>query len=649
MRGGYKKMKYRQALIFLMAALLAFSPLAAAAEPAQQAAIAQVDEVNEVEEGGQTQEPTPTPAPETGEDEPETGDQQTQVMYAKKNINLYKAQKTSSKVLDRIKKGDEITILSYGKNWCQAQYLGQDGYVRTTNLRETPIGPTPEPTPGPSSANREPSVPAARAATYYTKGEAAISVPAAEVITAFVLDYEGLGEGYFTQVFSLVNANIDALLSYPPQIPASLSKYEDVLTAVCQDMTGGLTLELSGSQLNSGKAKSTNIFTQTGSVIGAAALTTNEDGSQVLNFGTFTVKNVDKGTYYLQMPVKLSTASSLKALYADAETFTLIYPVKIAKMSTGGGGGGGGGGSSSKPLPVARLIVEDVHTEPESPQAGDVFDIVLTLRNTSESQYLRNMQITYTAEDDALTPTSGTNTEYIERIDAGSNYVLRLNVKAKPDLEVGSVKLDVSADFQDKELNALTASQSLVIPVKQVQRIQLDEPKLPTSTVIAGDSYEIEMGVFNLGKTMLYNVTVKAVPEDPESVSAGSSYYIGNMDPGSSKTAELELIPLTGGSFNANIEVTYETVDGQQQPVLTTPISFTVEEEEDYSDSDFFDYNSYEAEPVEPEPPTVTEVLAMLPWQIYLLAGGVVLMLVVWLGLALRRRRLRALEDDEMD
>ena len=39
----------------------------------------------------------------------------------------------------------------------------------------------------------------------------------------------------------------------------------------------------------------------------------------------------------------------------------------------------------------------------------------------------------------------------------------------------------------------------------------------------------------------------------------------------------------------------------------------------------------------------------MLPWQIYLLAGGVVLMLVVWLGLALRRRRLRALEDDEMD
>lgn len=157
------------------------------------------------------------------------------------------------------------------------------------------------------------------------------------------------------------------------------------------------------------------------------------------------------------------------------------------------------------------------------------------------------------------------------------------------------------------------------------------------------------MGVFNLGKTMLYNVTVKAVPEDPESVSAGSSYYIGNMDPGSSKTAELELIPLTSGSFNANIEVTYETVDGQQQPVLTTPISFTVEEEEDYSNSDFFDYNSYEAEPVEPEPPTVTEVLAMLPWQIYLLAGGVVLMLVVWLGLALRRRRLRALEDDEMD
>jgi hypothetical protein len=41
--------------------------------------------------------------------------------------------------------------------------------------------------------------------------------------------------------------------------------------------------------------------------------------------------------------------------------------------------------------------------------------------------------------------------------------------------------------------------------------------------------------------------------------------------------------------------------------------------------------------------------LAELPWQIYALAGGLVLTFVVWIGAVAHRRRLRALEDDEME
>lgn len=632
-------MKLRQVLTLLMAAVLTLCPMSyAMAQPAQ-AVVSQVTEIEETEDPGITPSPSPAPSPDGGDE----GGDDNRTMYTKKEIKLFKAKKTSSKVLDRVPKGEAVTILSYGKSWSKAEYLGQEGYLRSSYLTDKEPSPTAQPGPTPAPTDRRPAVPESRASTYYTKSEAAISVLAAEVITAFVLDYEGLGDGYFNRIYGLVSSNIDDLLE--GAVPSSLAQYEAPLKAVCQDLSGGLTMELAGKQLNGKKSKTASIFTQTSSVIGVAAMSTNEEDSHVLDFGSFTLKSVDKGTYYLQMQVKLSTASSLKALYGTAETFTLLYPVKVAKLSTGGGGGGGGGGT--KQQPVARLIVDDVRTEPAQPQAGEVFDIILSLRNTSETQYLRNLQVTYTAEEDALVPTSGTNTEYIERIDAGANYELRLNVRAKPDLEASSVKLDVAAEFEDKQLTALTASQSLVIPVKQVQRIQLDEPKLPTSAVVAGDSYEIEMGVFNLGKTMLYNVTVKVVPEDPVKVAAGNSYYIGNMDPGSSKTAELELIPLEGGSFNANIDVTYETVEGVQQPTLTTPISFTVEEEENYDYEN--DANDYPPEPVVPEPPTVTEVLALLPWQIYALAGGVVLVLIVWLGVALHRRRLRALEDDEMD
>ena len=103
-------------------------------------------------------------------------------------------------------------------------------------------------------------------------------------------------------------------------------------------------------------------------------------------------------------------------------------------------------------------------------------------------------------------------------------------MRAKPDMETSQARLELSADFEDKKGNALSASQSLLIPVRQVQRIELDDPVMPAGSLMAGDSCNVKMGVFNLGKTMLYNVTVKAVPDDPTNVVPGTSYYIGNMD-----------------------------------------------------------------------------------------------------------------------
>lgn len=621
----------RKIALYLLIALL----ITAFALPAGAEQTAQVSEITELNaQAGEN--PSPDGAPETQETQQRT-------MYAKREIKLYKAKKTSAKVLDKVPKGEAVAILDYGKTWCHAQYGEKTGYLRTTYLTDTAPQPEEAPQPTPTPRDRTPSVPASRAQTYYAKNNLPLSISPAEIVAAIVVDYEGLGEGYFSRIYSGVNSNINALLTSSPSVPASLEEYKDIVSAVCRDLAGGATFELMGKQLNSKKTKSSSIFSVDDQVIGASRAALDEAGTWTLDFGEYAIKNVSKGTYYAQMRLVLSSAPSVKALYSQSDSITILYPIKVAKLSTGGGGGG----STAKQQPVARLIVDSIRTEPELPEAGEEFDIILSLRNTSEKLSLKNLQLTYTSEDDALSPLSGTNTEYIELIDADSNYNLRLSVKSKPNMEQSSARLDISVDFEDSKLNSLSASQSLVIPIKLVQRIELDEPKLPTTTTIAGDSYEIQMGVFNMGMTMLYNVTVKAVPEDDEKVAAGQSYYIGNMEPGTSKTAELELIPLEGGYFNAGIEVTYETVDGEES-LLTTPISFSVEEEESYDYMDDFEDYTYDA-PVEAAPPTALEVMALLPWQIYALAGGLLLLVIILTGSALHRRRLRALEDDEMD
>ncbi len=567
----------------------------------------------------------------------------TETMYTKKKTYLYKAKKAATKGAVKVPQYSEVGVIEKGKSWTQAVYNDRTGYFKTSDLIAQLPTPTPVPSPTPEPKDIFISIPASEGVTQYVgkAGDVAVGVP--EAISALVLNCYNLGEGYFSRVNSLVTAGIDEILA--GSVPSSLSDYAECISAVAADISSGMVFELKGKALGAKKAKEVKIFTKDGGVIGASSLVQVEGGGYIFDFGTYTVgSSVDKATYYLQMTP--TGAKNIRALYPKAETLTLLVPVKVSKMSSGGGGGGGGGGSS-KQLPVARLILEGVRTEPSDPSAGETFDVVLTLRNTSEDMYLQNLQLSYTSEEDALRPVSGTNIEYIDRIDAGAIQEQRLKVTAKPDLENSSVKLDVAIDFEDKKLNAQTATLSALINVKQVQRIELDDPTLPTGEVLAGDTYEVSMGVFNMGKTMAYNVKVTAVPENKENVSAGTSYYIGNMDPGASKVAELSMVPLLEGEYKADLVVTYETVDGKPTE-LKKPLTFSVTPV-DSMEYDNMDTSEWGNEPIEPEKPSAMAIMAMLPWQIYAGAGALIVLLIAMLGVSARKRRMRELEDDEMD
>ncbi len=319
--------------------------------------------------------------------------------------------------------------------------------------------------------------------------------------------------------------------------------------------------------------------------------------------------------------------------------------VNVTGISTGGGGGGGY--VSPTTMPQARLMVEKIATDPANVTAGDRFDLVFTIRNTSQKQYVQNIRATVNVQDDALLPTSGSNTVYIDRIDANSTYELRYPVSSSLSVPETALKVDVQFEYEDQAVTAQSASQTLNIQVAQLQRIKVDDPVVDSTAPTAGDSYDISLQVINEGRTTLYNVTVTAKADD-ENLALPASYYLGNMESGSAKKAELSVVPLVSGQYALELEVSYEDGSGRQYS-LTKPVSFWCEAEQTYDDNNWSlptddptgDYANEESKTM--------EILSLMPWWLYAAAAALVVLLVVSIGVSAHSRHVKALEDDEMD
>lgn len=327
------------------------------------------------------------------------------------------------------------------------------------------------------------------------------------------------------------------------------------------------------------------------------------------------------------------------------DSFTSFIPIIVTGANSGSGGGGGiggGGGGGEEAKSQAKLLVESIDTDPKEPKAGEAFDVLLTLRNTSVNFYLQNIKLTYTAEEDAILPAAGSSTVYIPKIEKDDVFPLRLPVKSSAEMDDKPVKMEISLEFEDNKLNALTETQTMILNVTQPQRIQVDDPVLPATIPVVGDSYEFTVDVFNLGKPMLYNVTARVVTDD-ENLIPGQSAYGGNMESGTSKTCEMEIFPMEAGSYNATVVVSYENAAGEAQEVKKE-LSFAVMAEEEEPEE-----YEFEPEPTEAPKPTALTIMAALPWWLYVCLAALLVSMFMYFGIRARRRRKRAMFDDEMD
>ncbi len=216
---------------------------------------------------------------------------------------------------------------------------------------------------------------------------------------------------------------------------------------------------------------------------------------------------------------------------------------------------------TKKPESTPRLMVSGFTTLPEKVMAGEPFTLELTLTNTSEEVSVSNMRVAVTSDDEGVfLPVSGASTVFIREIAPGSSETISMEMNSKADLTPQNYGLSVTVDYEGKDAAQYSVKDSISIPVHQTVKLTLSDITLVPEAVTVGESANLMVNLYNMGRAKLSNVLVKI---ESDGAISGEDYFAGNMEPGSTSTMDVMITPQRSGTLSCRLIVSYEDEMGQ--------------------------------------------------------------------------------------
>ncbi len=213
----------------------------------------------------------------------------------------------------------------------------------------------------------------------------------------------------------------------------------------------------------------------------------------------------------------------------------------------------------------ARLIVDGYTTNPSNIIAGETFDLVLRMKNASNSVSASNILLSIESEkvsDSAVfTSESGSSSIAMDSLKPGAVEEIRLRLSSKPGVDQRSYGLTIKAKFDSPEFKNAEESMTVDIPVKQIARLNTGTFEvLPESIKVGGES-NVMFGINNTGRVQLYNVMVKFEADSIQTTDT----YVGNIKPGETGNVDCMLIGAAPTEDDGKIRViiSYEDENGE--------------------------------------------------------------------------------------
>lgn len=221
-----------------------------------------------------------------------------------------------------------------------------------------------------------------------------------------------------------------------------------------------------------------------------------------------------------------------------------------------------------------RIIVTGYRTEPETVYAGSIFNLTVSVKNTSQETTVKNvlfnMEATVEGKDAdttyaAFLPTSGSSSVYTEQIAPGQTYEMSIEMEAKSDLSQKPYVLTVNMKYDTDEQINLSDAAKVSVPIKQEAKIDTGTAEIMPESIAVGEQSNVMFSVFNTGKTTLYNVKVTY---ESETVDSGIT-YLGNIAPGATGNVDSMVTGIAPdmGEDIVKAVITYEDESGNESRI----------------------------------------------------------------------------------
>lgn len=213
---------------------------------------------------------------------------------------------------------------------------------------------------------------------------------------------------------------------------------------------------------------------------------------------------------------------------------------------------------------VPKLIIESYKLSSDKIYAGETFDLEFTIKNTSDSTNLQNVQIHIkdAGETATIVPASGgSNTLYISKIGKGQSSSQKVSLQTAPDAAAKAYTLNVDFSYESASTNAAhTANETIAVPILQKIRLKCDEPTVYDEISYLESSTSMSIRMYNMGRSSVYNCIVDV---EGNGLKLEESYFGGTLSAGSTLAADISVIPSVAGDIQGTIVISYEDVYGE--------------------------------------------------------------------------------------
>lgn len=213
---------------------------------------------------------------------------------------------------------------------------------------------------------------------------------------------------------------------------------------------------------------------------------------------------------------------------------------------------------------VPKLIIESYKLSSDKIYAGETFDLEFTIKNTSDSTNLQNVQIHIkdAGETATIVPASGgSNTLYISKIGKGQSSSQKVSLQTAPDATAKAYTLNVDFNYESASTNAAhTANETIAVPILQKIRLKCDEPTVYDDVSYLDSSTSMSIKMYNMGRSSIYNCIVDV---EGNGLKLEESYFGGTLSAGSTLAADISVIPSEAGDIQGTVVISYEDVYGE--------------------------------------------------------------------------------------